>query len=167
VIRGNLLTIPVGNSLFYVEPLYLQTGIRRPQLTQVIVAAGDKVAWADNSRGNPFEMAIAEVFSIGEKVEEPVQPGTGEGVATPREPRSLVDIISSARGNFSRYKTQMESGNADEAAQALEELDIDLSELERYKELLGRPQADILEDLIKGLLKTPDEGSDTEKSEPE
>jgi uncharacterized membrane protein (UPF0182 family) len=146
VIRGNLLTIPVGDSLFYVEPLYIQEEtIRMPLLKQVIVAAGDQVALAEN-----FDMAIEKVFSVGEKIEMPAEAVAEEG-APNWKPRSLVDIISSARENFSRYKSQMESDNADEAAQTLEELGKNLDELERYKELLGRKQADILEDLIKSL----------------
>ena len=145
VIRGNLLTIPVGNALFYVEPLYLQDEtIRMPLLRQVIVAAGDEVAWAEN-----FDMAIERVFSVGERIEIPTEETTEKATAPSWEPRSLVDIIISARENFSRYKKQRESGDDDEAIKALEELGNNLDELERYRELLDRKQADILEDLIK------------------
>ena len=140
VIRGNLLTIPVGNSLFYVEPLYLQDEtIKMPLLRQVIVAAGDAVAWAQN-----FNMAIEKVFEVGEMVDL-----TGEKTEIPLVTRSLVDIISSARNNLSTYKIQMASGDTKEAAKTLEELEKDLWDLERYRGLLDRKQADILEDLIK------------------
>jgi hypothetical protein len=45
VIRGNLLVVPIGNSVMYFEPLYLQaTQSPIPELTRVIVAYGDKVA---------------------------------------------------------------------------------------------------------------------------
>jgi hypothetical protein len=44
VIRGNLLVIPVEDSLIYVEPLYLQAEQSAiPELTRVIVAYGDVV----------------------------------------------------------------------------------------------------------------------------
>ena len=44
VIRGNLLVVPIGNSVMYFEPLYLQaTQSPIPELTRVIVAYGDKV----------------------------------------------------------------------------------------------------------------------------
>ncbi len=48
VIRGNLLVIPIGDSLLYVEPLYLQaeTG-QLPELKRVIVAFGEQVTMAD------------------------------------------------------------------------------------------------------------------------
>ncbi|MFC1717528.1 UPF0182 family protein [Candidatus Poribacteria bacterium] len=152
VIRGNLLTIPVGNALFYVEPLYLQDEtIKMPLLRQVIVAAGDAVAWAQN-----FDMAIEKVFEVGELVELTGEPLPGEETEAIWIPRSLVDIINSARENFSKYKTQTESGDAEEAAKTLEELEKNLEELEKYKSLLERKQADILEDLIK----IPPESSD-------
>jgi len=45
VIFGNLLVIPVNDSVIYVRPLYLQaTETAMPQLTRVIVAYGDEVA---------------------------------------------------------------------------------------------------------------------------
>ena len=44
VIRGNLMVIPYENSVFYVEPIYLQaTQSKLPELKRVILAAGDKV----------------------------------------------------------------------------------------------------------------------------
>jgi uncharacterized membrane protein (UPF0182 family) len=146
VIRGNLLTIPVDNALFYVEPLYLQDEtIQMPLLRQVIVAAGDAVAWASN-----FDMAIEKVFSVGERIETPEEV-VEEKATTEWVPRSLVEIITSATENFSIYKSQMESGNAEEAAKTLDELGRNIEELGRYKELLDRKQADILEDLITNL----------------
>jgi len=44
VIRGNLLIIPLGNALLYVEPLYLQAEQGQiPELKRVIVASGDRI----------------------------------------------------------------------------------------------------------------------------
>lgn len=42
---GNLLVIPLGDAILYVEPLYLQAtqGSALPEMKRVIVAAGDKV----------------------------------------------------------------------------------------------------------------------------
>ncbi len=49
VIQGNLLVLPVGNSLLYVEPIYLkasQGGL--PTLAFVVVSDGSRVAMADD-----------------------------------------------------------------------------------------------------------------------
>ncbi len=44
VIRGNLLVIPVNNSLLYVEPLYLQAEKSKiPELTRIIASYGNRV----------------------------------------------------------------------------------------------------------------------------
>ncbi|MBI1881574.1 MAG: UPF0182 family protein [Chloroflexi bacterium] len=44
VIRGNLLVLPIDNSLLYVEPLYLQAiNGQIPELKRVIVVSGDQV----------------------------------------------------------------------------------------------------------------------------
>ncbi|GAB4466502.1 MAG: hypothetical protein OHK0037_22220 [Elainellaceae cyanobacterium] len=47
-IQGNLLVIPVEDSLLYVEPLYLQAEQNRlPTLTRVIVAYGNRIVMAE------------------------------------------------------------------------------------------------------------------------
>ncbi len=49
VLRGNLLVIPIGNSLLYVEPLYLQAANGKiPELKRVIVASADRVVMDEN-----------------------------------------------------------------------------------------------------------------------
>ena len=60
VIRGNLLVIPLGNSLLYVEPLYLQAAAGIPELKRVIVVANDRVVMAPN-----LGLALVEVFGEG------------------------------------------------------------------------------------------------------
>nr|YP_002049475.1 hypothetical protein PCC_0855 [Paulinella chromatophora]ACB43265.1 hypothetical protein PCC_0855 [Paulinella chromatophora] len=49
VIQGNLLVVPVGNALLYVEPIYLRArngGL--PTLTQVVISDGNHIAMAEN-----------------------------------------------------------------------------------------------------------------------
>jgi hypothetical protein len=48
VIHGNLLTLPIGNSFLYVEPLYVQgaTTSGYPVLRRILVAYGDKIGYA-------------------------------------------------------------------------------------------------------------------------
>jgi len=143
VLRGNLLTIPVGNALFYVEPLYLRTEtIKMPILTQVIVAAGDEVAYAKD-----FDTAIEAVFKIGTRVETPSEEDTTEIWV----PRSLVVVINSARSKFTEYRVQTANGNFEAADLAMEDLEKDLEDLEKYRDLLERKQSDILEELIINL----------------
>jgi uncharacterized membrane protein (UPF0182 family) len=49
VVQGNLLVVPLGNALLYVEPIYLRA--RRgglPTLTRVVVSNGSRVVMADD-----------------------------------------------------------------------------------------------------------------------
>ena len=58
VIRGNLLVIPVADSLLYVEPLYLQAATGKiPELKRVILATSDRVVMAEN-----LGLALVELF---------------------------------------------------------------------------------------------------------
>jgi uncharacterized membrane protein (UPF0182 family) len=58
VIRGDLLVIPIEESLLYVQPLYLQAeGGRIPELKRVIVAYQNKVVMHET-----LEAGLAELF---------------------------------------------------------------------------------------------------------
>jgi len=50
---GNLLTLPVGGGLLYVEPIYVSgtAGSSYPLSRVVVVAFGDKLAWSDTLTG--------------------------------------------------------------------------------------------------------------------
>ena len=53
VINGNLLTLPVGGGLLYVEPVYVQSSgsTSYPLLQKVLVSFGDKIAFEDTLDG--------------------------------------------------------------------------------------------------------------------
>jgi uncharacterized protein len=74
---GNLLTLPVGGGLLYVEPVYVQaaSGTSFPLLRKVLVAFGSKVALE-----NTLQEALNKVF-IGD-----AGAGTGEGGGTTTPP---------------------------------------------------------------------------------
>ncbi|NLO98452.1 MAG: UPF0182 family protein [Peptococcaceae bacterium] len=59
VIRGNLLVLPIGGNLLYVEPLYLQsrTSGSIPEMKRVIVAFEDKVVME-----NSFDECLNKIF---------------------------------------------------------------------------------------------------------
>ncbi len=58
VIRGDLLVIPIEESLLYVQPLYLQAeGGRIPELKRVVVAYQNQVVMQET-----LEQALAELF---------------------------------------------------------------------------------------------------------
>ncbi|NHT16690.1 UPF0182 family protein [Cellulomonas sp. IC4_254] len=81
VIRGNLLTLPVGGGLLYVQPVYVQaaTGTQFPLLQRVLVAFGDQIGFAST-----LDEALDQVFggddgtSAGDAGNEITPPDTGD-----------------------------------------------------------------------------------------
>ncbi len=67
VISGNLLTLPVGGGLLYVQPVYVRSsqGTQFPLLQKVFVSFGDQVGFADT-----LSEALDQVFGEGAAVTE-------------------------------------------------------------------------------------------------
>ncbi|MGD9494728.1 MAG: UPF0182 family protein [Armatimonadota bacterium] len=109
VIRGNLLVIPLENSLLYVEPVYLEaedTGL--PELRRVIVAYGDNIVW-----GADLETTLAKLFGriaareeigAGASAEQPPQVEVAPEVV--EELRSLIDRVLRLDREAEQARTQ-------------------------------------------------------------
>ena len=84
VIRGDLLVIPIEESLLYVQPLYLQAeGGRIPELKRVVVAYQNRVVMEET-----LEAGLTELFggSTGERREPATAVAGGPGTAADRHP---------------------------------------------------------------------------------
>ena len=94
VIRGNLLLIPIGESMLYVEPVFLEaeTG-GLPELKRVIVATGDKVAMEPTLAGS-----IAAIFGTG-------APPAGPELPVPEEPVADDIALLVLKYNFENVPT--------------------------------------------------------------
>jgi hypothetical protein len=59
VVRGNLIVVPVQDSIIYLEPVYLQsTGSALPEFTKIVVASPTRVVW-----GNSLEEALTSLLA--------------------------------------------------------------------------------------------------------
>jgi hypothetical protein len=82
VIRGNLLVIPIEESLIYVQPLYLRAeGGRIPELKRVIVAYQNRVVMEET-----LEEGLARLF--GGRVEPAAVAGAAPSEARPADARA-------------------------------------------------------------------------------
>ncbi|TKJ17838.1 hypothetical protein CEE44_04940 [Candidatus Woesearchaeota archaeon B3_Woes] len=66
VTRGNLLVIPIDNSLLYIEPLYIQSEQGQlPQLKRILVSDGERVVMEES-----FDLALEALFgkAVSKKV---------------------------------------------------------------------------------------------------
>ena len=92
IVRGQLLVIPVGDAIIYVEPLYLQSeALAFPELKKVILADGSNVVMADSVGEGLAKLleggAPSDVVPIG---------SDGEGQATPNSEdlRVIEDAVT-------------------------------------------------------------------------
>ena len=59
VIRGNLIVVPLGDSLIYLQPVYLQsTGSAFPEFQRIVVASPRQVVWAE-TLGEALRLLLA------------------------------------------------------------------------------------------------------------
>jgi uncharacterized membrane protein (UPF0182 family) len=113
VVLGNLLTLPVGGGLLYVQPVYVRATANTaayPLLQKVLVSFGEKIGFDDTLRG-----ALDQVFggdSGSKETINPTKPGTGGGSgsntalsqALESAQRALADAQSAlSRGDFAAY----------------------------------------------------------------
>lgn len=125
VIRGNLLVLPINNSLLYVEPLYLRADNGQiPELKRIIVASGDNIIMRETlaegllalpDRGSP---AVAEVETeTAETPPDDAAPGTTVEVAP-----VTGDVAELAEAASTHYETAQEALRAGDWATYGEEL---------------------------------------------
>lgn len=98
--RGNLLTLPVGGGLLYVQPVYVQaaSGTTFPLLQRVLVSFGEEIGFAETLDG-----ALDQVFDgdsgadAGDAGAPPVPGPTGDPTATPTaEPTAEPTTVPTA-----------------------------------------------------------------------
>jgi uncharacterized membrane protein (UPF0182 family) len=91
VIRGNLIVIPIGDTLLYVEPLYLQAASGRiPELQRVVVATANRVVMAEN-----LGLALGEL--VGRDVL--VEAGLSELIAAEGDLSAVADAETIDQGS--------------------------------------------------------------------
>ncbi|WP_291534702.1 UPF0182 family protein [Bifidobacterium sp. UBA6881] len=124
--RGNLLTLPLGGGLVYVQPVYVKSSgsTSFPLLKKVLVAFGDQVGFADT-----LDEALDQVFggdsgaSAGDA--ENVDAAAGDGGADKSEDGKQQDDSSGAKANADSGGASNEDlKNAlNDAAQAMKDSD--------------------------------------------
>ena len=114
VIRGDLLVIPIEESLLYVQPLYLQSeGGRIPELKRVVVAYQNHVVMRET-----LDAAIGDLFGGGSEVRPPAQVAAGvpapsgadaglQALAAEARQRYQAAIDAQRDGDWARYGEEL------------------------------------------------------------
>jgi uncharacterized membrane protein (UPF0182 family) len=151
VIQGNLLTVPISDTLLYVQPLFLQaTASKFPELKRVIVATTDSVGFGEN-----LQAALDVAFKVKPPVVEPATPvpatpGVTPGPAqtptagvtpTPRptfppSSESASDLTQSALRHYEAAQEALRAGDWATYGREIDAMKADLDALER---LVGVP----------------------------
>ncbi|HEX9923070.1 MAG TPA: UPF0182 family protein, partial [Anaerolineae bacterium] len=97
VIRGNLLVLPIENSLLYVEPLYLQAENGEiPELKRVILASGNRIVMEETLAGALEALFEGEepLFTVADTPANSEISGSDIEVSTTDETPSSTDSVS-------------------------------------------------------------------------
>jgi len=120
VIRGHLLVIPLGRSLMFVEPVYLQAERSpMPELRLVVLATQEKLGY-----GPTFGEAMNSLFGEAAVKAAPQEPGqTAPQQPTPSATpaQDLLQLINRAIQEFEDYQRLTSQGKLGEAGQKLEQ----------------------------------------------
>ena len=120
VIRGNLMVVPIEESLIYVEPIYLQaTQSKLPELKRVIFSYKDKIVMSEN-----LNKAISISFD-GEYFPEDTSSSLEK-----KEEKGTVDFsVSKLVKVFNEFKESAKTFNWGQFGVKLDELDNLISNL--------------------------------------
>ena len=136
VVHGNLLTLPIGNSFLYVEPLYIQAAQGNgsyPTLQRVLVVYGDKIGYAptlsaalqnlnDNFVGRDLTAPIggnSGNTQIGGNTPSstPTSPGSS-ATSTTAPPASVDAVLAQLDQAFASLQAAYQSGDPVKVGQA-------------------------------------------------
>jgi uncharacterized membrane protein (UPF0182 family) len=138
VIFGNLLTLPAGGGLLYVEPMYVEAATSPyPLLQKVLVAFGSNVAIGDNlasALDNLFGAGAGEQAASGGGSTSPPPSGSPTGTPSPTGRPSapqLTQAVQDIAKAISDLKAAYRTGNLAEIGQAQEALQRAVDEFDR------------------------------------
>lgn len=165
VLFGDLILVPIENSILYVRPLYTQASgqTQVPELRHVIVASGEDIIMRDSLQealeelfpGSSVETQEDPEFVEGDPddPEDPEDPGTGEEPEEPTDPEVEATVESLLA----------------EASRLLEEADAALREtgsLAEYERLVDEARDLMIQALELLSTAAPPEGSTTSTTAP-
>jgi uncharacterized protein len=117
---GNLLTVPLGDDLLYVEPVYVRgAGANYPRMQRVLASYGDELAFEGS-----LERALDVLFGITEATQpdpdEPVDPEDPVDPEEPGEDRTASEVAAEMSEAFEEADSALSEGDIAGWAAAVE-----------------------------------------------
>jgi uncharacterized membrane protein (UPF0182 family) len=122
VVRGNLIVVPVGDSLLYLQPVYLQsTSSALPEFQKIVVASPTTIVWGD-SLGEALTLLLNEQGEGGPSPTPPPSSGpsptpgpSSTPTATPPPdnglPTDVAGLVEYANAHFELAQTALKNGD--------------------------------------------------------
>lgn len=133
VIRGHLLTIPMEDSILYIEPLYIRASSETaiPEVKRIIVAFNSKIVMDATLEG-----ALAQIFAGGtpppvddQLEEQPSDVGTMP-IEQPVEFDNLQEALARANALYEEAQAALQNGSLSQYEQKINELGAILRQLQ-------------------------------------
>jgi uncharacterized membrane protein (UPF0182 family) len=146
VIRGNLIVLPLGESLIYLQPVYLQsTGSAFPEFRRIVVASPRQVVWSDTLGESLRLLLAAEGGAAPGPSPTPGASPTPEPSATPAPtpgvglPADVPGLIEYANAHFELAQDALRDGDFARYGTEIELVEAALQQLQILAPELGSP----------------------------
>jgi hypothetical protein len=127
VITGNLLVIPIEESLLFVQAIYLRAeGGRIPELKRVVVAYQNQVVMEET-----LEAGLARLFGDGEAPSQAEAAPSARAAAAEAAAGPARDLIEEARRHYDRAVAAQRAGDWGVYGEELRQLGEVLTRLRR------------------------------------
>jgi uncharacterized membrane protein (UPF0182 family) len=146
VIRGNLIVVPLNESIIYLQPVYLQsTGSAFPEFRRIVVASPRHVVWAE-TLGEALDLLLeAEGSASPGTTPSPSPTPTAGPTATPRPtpgvelPTDVPGLIDYANAHFELAQAALRDGDFARYGTEIDLVEAALRQLEVLAPGLGSP----------------------------
>jgi hypothetical protein len=123
-LRGQILVLPVGNTMLYVDPVYIQaTEGSMPQLKKIVLMVGSRLIYADS-----YDEALAQLSGGAQQlIQQASAPTPAAAASKPGAPAPAADPrIERVREHLRRYKDFSAQGHWAEAGKELEAIEAEV-----------------------------------------
>ncbi len=124
VIRGNLLAIPIEDTMMYVEPIYIESSNETslPEVKQVVIAYQDYIVMEAT-----FDQALERILRY---IETNAAPEELEGEEAGLPSDEANELLNEFSDLFDQYQNALSNGNWEEAADLMRQIEEQLAEVE-------------------------------------
>jgi len=129
VIRGNMLVIPIEDTLLYLEPLYIESSNETslPEVKQIILSYGDYIVMEST-----FEQAMERLLELVNAGKPPAETGPGQAPGAPLV-RTADELLQEFADLFKRYQEAMAAGKWSEAGRIMESIQARIQQWQQQK----------------------------------